>query len=176
MPGQNLFQYLDDAGECRVLTSDMVNEYLQRVCGSEFSAKDFRTWGATLAALRLLRTTPRPDPLSDRACARCVNEVVRTVAASLGNSPVICRKSYINPTIFDAWRAGDLQAPRFRNLGAQGPHAEAAALRLGAMPIPEHPRIRHLGFLDDTDKFDAMAAADLLIMPSYFESRGARSA
>jgi DNA topoisomerase IB len=74
--------------------------------GEEFTAKDFRTWGASLQALALLCATPVPDGGSERELKSCILEVVRKVAKDLRNTPAICRKSYINPQVFDAWRAG----------------------------------------------------------------------
>jgi DNA topoisomerase IB len=110
LPGQLLFQYLDDAGERHAVTSDMVNDYVQACCGEGFSAKDFRTWGATLLALRLLAKRPLPESPSERQYALSIKDVIAEVARVLGNTVAICRKSYINPAVFDAWRRGDLHA------------------------------------------------------------------
>lgn len=77
--------------------------------GEEFTAKDFRTWGATLQALKLLVHTALPDPATERAVKSAIVDVVRAVAAKLRNTPAVCRKSYINPVVFDAWRSGALQ-------------------------------------------------------------------
>jgi DNA topoisomerase I len=110
LPGQQLFQYLDDDGVLRAVTSDLVNDYLREAMGADFTAKDFRTWGATLHAIELMARVPLPDPLSERACKRCIVAAIAVVAHELRNTPAVCRKSYINPVVFDAWRCGTLQA------------------------------------------------------------------
>ncbi len=108
LPGQRLFQYVDDRGELRPIGSDQVNRYLKEAMGDDFTAKDFRTWGATLRAVAILHATPLPDPPSERATNGRIVEVVKRVAVDLRNTPAVCRKSYINPLVFDAWRSGAL--------------------------------------------------------------------
>ncbi len=126
LPGQPLFQYVDEAGELRPVDSGQVNQYLREAMGDGFTAKDFRTWAATLRALAMMRATPLPEPPSERACKGCILEAIRTVAAELRNTPAVCRKSYINPLVFAAWRNGALH----RALGegvTDGPEAERRA-------------------------------------------------
>jgi DNA topoisomerase-1 len=108
LPGQHLFQYVDDQGTRHPVSSDLVNDYVRETMGADFTAKDFRTWGASLRAIALLAKTPLPDNGSDRACKACITAAIKTVAAELINTPAVCRKSYINPVIFDAWRRGTL--------------------------------------------------------------------
>ena len=108
LPGQRLFQYTDDAGELRPVDSDQVNQYLKEAMGNDFTAKDFRTWGATLRAVAILHATQRPDPSSERALNACIVEAIKRVAFELRNTPAVCRKSYINPLVLDAWRSGAL--------------------------------------------------------------------
>jgi DNA topoisomerase I len=108
LPGQQLFQYVDDDGaRCPVGSRD-VNDYLRQAMEGEFTAKDFRTWGATMEAVALLSRTPLPAPPSDRACKARIARVVRQVAKELHNTPAVCRKSYINPAVFEAWRRGKI--------------------------------------------------------------------
>jgi len=109
LPGQALFQYEDDAGDHRAIDSGQVNDYLRELTGGEFTAKDFRTWHATLHALTLLEKMPLPERRSDAALRRCMNAVVKDVAAGLRNTPAVCRKSYINPAVFIAWQDGKLR-------------------------------------------------------------------
>jgi DNA topoisomerase IB len=90
--------------------SDQVNAYLKECMGEDFTAKDFRTWNATLRAIQIMHSTPLPERMSERALARCIVEAVKQVAAGLRNTPTVCRKSYINPVVFDAWRSGALHA------------------------------------------------------------------
>jgi DNA topoisomerase-1 len=108
LPGQDLFQYLDDDGQKRDVGSDDVNEYLRKISGREFTAKDFRTWGGTFsAACALLRLGPA---VSAAGAARKVAAAVKTVARHLGNTPAVCRSSYIHPMIIDAYLNGTLLA------------------------------------------------------------------
>jgi len=108
LPGQRLFQYVDESGERRPIDSDQVNQYLKEAMGDDFTAKDFRTWGATLRAIAIMHGTPLPDPASERALKACIVDAVKQVASDLRNTPTVCRKSYINPLVFDAWRSGAL--------------------------------------------------------------------
>jgi DNA topoisomerase-1 len=126
LPGQLLFQYLDDDGLRRPVTSDLVNEYLQEVTGADFTAKDFRTWIATVRAFALLVGTPLPEAPSERALKACIVATIRQVALELRNTPAVCRKSYINPVVFDAWRSGALQ--RLASLAGAPRRAETTTL------------------------------------------------
>ncbi|PSD16353.1 DNA topoisomerase [Stenotrophomonas maltophilia] len=108
LPGQALFQYRDDEGALQPVDSGAVNDYLREVMGEDFTAKDFRTWGGTLAAVQALATTELPEPASQRALAKAQREVVCQVAARLGNTPAVCRKAYIDPCVFAGWERGEL--------------------------------------------------------------------
>ncbi|HEX6707278.1 MAG TPA: DNA topoisomerase IB [Albitalea sp.] len=110
MPGQDLFEYEDEDGEVRGVGSADVNGYLREISGGDFTAKDFRTWHATVHALELLR-----DP-----GARGVNEVLAEVASRLGNTVAVCRKAYVHPAVLEL--AGkepcELNAQRTRGLSS----------------------------------------------------------
>lgn len=108
LPGQQLFQYVDERGEATPISSDDVNRYLKEAMGKDFTAKDFRTWGATLHATVIMHATPLPARPSKSALNRCIVEATKKVAGGLGNTPAVCRKSYINPLVFKAWRSGEL--------------------------------------------------------------------
>lgn len=114
LPGQQLFQYQGDEGNAQPIDSGMANDYLRDAMGTDFTAKDFRTWGGTLAAMRLLARKPSPDgadtPPSARSIAATRNAVIAEVAKQLRNTPAVCRKSYIDPVVLDAWEAGRLHA------------------------------------------------------------------
>ncbi len=116
LPGQRLFQYIDDVGQRRGIDSDQVNQYLRDVMDADFTAKDFRTWSATVRAIALLSATPLPEARSESALKACIVAVVKAVAAELRNTPAVCRKSYINPCVFEAWKSGELHAA----IGANG--------------------------------------------------------
>ncbi|MFC0676399.1 DNA topoisomerase IB [Lysobacter korlensis] len=113
LPGQALFQYRDDDGQLQPVGSDEVNDYLRDAMGEAFTAKDFRTWGGTLTAVRFFSRTPLPvgddGTCSERALVAAQKEVVECVARALGNTPAVCRKSYIDPAVFEGWRSGALQ-------------------------------------------------------------------
>src|ERR1700692_2949354 len=109
LPGQQLFQYVTDEGQRAPIDSGQVNDYLREAMGDDFTAKDFRTWGATLQATILLARTPPPADASDRVFKSEIVKVVKQVAAALRNTPAVCRKSYINPIVFEAWRSGTIQ-------------------------------------------------------------------
>lgn len=93
MPGQELFQYEDESGQTRCIGSADVNDYLHALTGAEFTAKDFRTWHASVHALARLCALPDTGPVSRRVA----NEVLRDVAGLLGNTLAVCRKSYVHP-------------------------------------------------------------------------------
>ena len=100
---------MDEDGGRRAVDSGQVNDYLRERMGGEFTAKDFRTWHATLHALTLLGDVPVPEKPSEAAFRRCINGVVKDVATGLRNTPAVCRKSYINPAVFVAWQNGALR-------------------------------------------------------------------
>jgi DNA topoisomerase I len=106
LPGQHLFQYVADDGSRCPVDSGQINDYLREAMGDDFTAKDFRTWGATLHALVLLGRTPRDSDASEGALKKAIASVVKQVALELRNTPAVCRKSYINPLVFDGWRSG----------------------------------------------------------------------
>ena len=110
LPGQALFQYRDDEGTVQPVDSGQVNAYLREAMGEDFSAKDFRTWGGTVAALRQFAATAQPEAPSERALAALEKPTVFEVAQQLGNTPSVCRKAYIDPSVFGGWRAGTLAA------------------------------------------------------------------
>ena len=109
LPGQRLFQYVDDDGKRQPIDSGMVNAYLHEASGGEFTAKDFRTWGGTIQAIAVMARTPVPDTGGERAKRSAITNGVKTVAATLGNTPAVCRKSYIHPAVFEGWLDGSLQ-------------------------------------------------------------------
>ena len=104
LPGQTLFQYLDEDGRRRRVTSTDVNAYLRETTGEDFTAKDFRTWLGTVQAARVLRRVSIAD--SETARKRQVLEAVDEVARRLGNTRAVCRRCYIHPGIFEAFLDG----------------------------------------------------------------------
>ncbi len=118
LPGQQLFQYLDDDGGRHPITSDLVNAYLQDAMGEDFTAKDFRTWGATTL----------PEAATERAFKLAITTAIKAVAAELRNTPTVARKSYINPVVFTAWRDGSLHKAVSGDLKRAPRKAEKVAL------------------------------------------------
>lgn len=106
IPGQKLFQYLDEDGARRPVRSQDVNRYIREAAGNGFSAKHFRTWGGTIHAASLLAQTERPDGKTARK--RVLNGIVDKVAGRLGNTRSVCRQCYIHPAVTQAWLEGDL--------------------------------------------------------------------
>ena len=104
LPGQILFQYEDDDGRIRAVTSSDVNTYLREASGGEFTAKDFRTWAGTLAAAQELDTCE--PPRSPTAAKRSIVAAIDRVAESLGNTRAVCRRCYIHPAVLEAYQAG----------------------------------------------------------------------
>ena len=103
-PGELLFQYIDDAGESRRVTSSDVNRYLREISGRSVSAKDFRTWWGTVLTALALRE--RELPKSQAGAKRAISAVIKEVAAHLGNTPTVCRKCYIHPAVLEAFADG----------------------------------------------------------------------
>jgi DNA topoisomerase-1 len=107
LPGQELFQYLDEDGERRSIDSADVNDYLREITGEEFTAKDFRTWaGTVLCALALEEFTSFDSQAEAR---QNIVRAVESVASRLGNTPAVCRKSYVHPAVLDAYLDGAMR-------------------------------------------------------------------
>jgi DNA topoisomerase-1 len=106
VPGQHLFQYLDDDGQRHGVTSQDVNDYLREISGQDFSAKDFRTWAGTVLAAIALTEFESFD--TKAAAKRNLRDAIERVSSRLGNTPAICRKCYIHPQVLDCYLEGDL--------------------------------------------------------------------
>ena len=106
LPGQDLFQYEDDAGEPQPISSADVNEYLQHISDQEFTAKDFRTWAGTLLAVTELGSSGVSEPATEAKSV--IARAVEKVAKQLGNTPAICRKCYIHPAVLLAYQEAGL--------------------------------------------------------------------
>ena len=128
LPGQQLFQYVDDNSARHPITSDLVNGYLKDAMGEDFTAKDFRTWSATMSAIGLLAATPLPQTPSERALKSAIVAAIKAVADELRNTPTVARKSYINPVVFSAWRSGALHKAIQTDLKSAPRKAEKMAL------------------------------------------------
>lgn len=106
LPGQDLFQYLDQEGTRHSITSSDVNAYLRDIAGETITAKDFRTWAGTLLAALALQEFEAFD--SEAGAKRNVRAAIEQVATRLGNTPTICRKCYVHPEILNSYIEGSL--------------------------------------------------------------------
>jgi DNA topoisomerase-1 len=134
IPGQHLFQYLDDDGTRHGIDSEDVNDYLREISGQDFTAKDFRTWTGTVLALRALSVAEAATSYVE--ARRIVNAAVEEVADELRNTVAVCRACYVHPAVIDAYLDGSLASIRITRVRSKGTHAadrlrphEAALLR-----------------------------------------------
>jgi DNA topoisomerase-1 len=104
LPGQQLFKYRDAEGNLVPITSDDVNAYIREAMGEQFSAKDFRTWAGTVSAARALRDMEAATSPTD--AKRKITVCVKAVAGLLGNTPTVCRSSYVHPAVFELYETG----------------------------------------------------------------------
>jgi DNA topoisomerase-1 len=122
LPGQRLFQYQDEEGEVREVTSADVNAYLQEITGRDITAKDFRTWGGTVMAALALCELEAADTKATQK--KNLKAAIESVSSRLGNTPTICRKCYIHPEVLNAYIEGNLA------LNAREGNEEAAVLAM----------------------------------------------
>lgn len=106
LPGQRLFQYVDEDGTRREIDSGDVNDYLREISGTDITAKDFRTWTGTVLAALALAEFEKFD--SQAAAKRNIRAAIESVAATLGNTPTVCRKCYVHPEVIDSYLAESL--------------------------------------------------------------------
>jgi DNA topoisomerase-1 len=123
LPGQDLFQYLDDDREVQDITSQDVNEYLREIAGEDFTAKDFRTWGGTvLAAIALSK---QEEFETKKQAKSNIKTAICAVAELLGNTPAVCRKCYVHPVIVEAY----LNRTRITGINGAGKELKPPDLR-----------------------------------------------
>lgn len=127
IPGQELFQYVDDDGQPHSVESSDVNEYLKSISGEAFTAKDFRTWVGTVLAVRALRDLTPPS--SKTEAGKHIVSAVKTVAERLGNTAAVCRKCYIHPAVLDTYLLRDDW-----ELAFPAPRAAVTELTVAATP------------------------------------------
>lgn len=104
LPGQELFQYVDDDGETHSIDSSDVNDYLRAITGEDYTAKDFRTWSGTVLAALALQEFEKFD--SEAQAKKNIVRAIESVAEKLGNTPSICRKCYVHPAVLEAYLDG----------------------------------------------------------------------
>jgi len=134
LPGQELFQFVEDDGTRRDVRSEDVNDYLREISGNDFTAKDFRTWAGTVLAAMALREFEKFD--SKAQAKKNIVAAIESVAKKLGNTPAVCRKCYIHPHVIDSYLEGTLvetlsqRADKVSKSMRGLPADEAAVLRL----------------------------------------------
>lgn len=106
LPGQEVFQYVDESGERHSVGSSDVNAYLKEISGEDFSAKDFRTWAGTVLASLALQEFEKFD--SETQAKRNIMQAIENVSSRLGNTPSVCRKCYVHPAVLDSYLDGSL--------------------------------------------------------------------
>ncbi|WP_353063187.1 DNA topoisomerase IB [Tunturibacter psychrotolerans] len=119
IPGYELFQYVDSEGEHHTIDSADVNDYLREATGQYFTAKDFRTWTGTVMACAKLQEFDVFE--SESEAKKNVVEIVKTVAARLGNTPSVCRKCYIHPLVIEAYMSGAFTKTRREQQSQESP-------------------------------------------------------
>jgi DNA topoisomerase I len=124
LPGQELFECVDESGHAHNINSADVNEYLRKISGEDFTAKDFRTWAGTLLALEFLCKGEKCR--TNAQAKRVVLQTVQAVAEKLGNTAAVCRKAYIHPVVLDL--AGGAAWPRPLRSKHHGLHANELVL------------------------------------------------
>jgi len=107
IPGAELFQYFDEEGNARAVDSGQINAYLKDISGGHFTAKDFRTWTGTMAALEALREMGCSFSSATEA-RRNVNAALDAVSKQLGNTRAVCKKYYVHPSLLDLYECGKL--------------------------------------------------------------------
>ena len=105
LPGQSLFQYVDDGGSVHEISSQDVNEYLREVTGEDFTAKDFRTWAGTVLATIALSAAGAFE--TKKQAKANLKQAIGAVAKILGNTPAVCRQCYIHPAVLEAYLNGN---------------------------------------------------------------------
>ena len=126
-----LFQYVDEAGDRRTVTSDDVNSYLRETSGEDFTAKDFRTWAGTVLAACALRDLAHFESATE--AERNVVEAIDGVARKLGHTRAICRRAYVHPAVIDTYLDGAIDSAFDQERSTDGPRLradEAAVLAL----------------------------------------------
>jgi DNA topoisomerase I len=117
LPGEDLFEYLDDKGISQRVGSDDVNEYIREIAGDDFSAKDFRTWIGTVECIGAL--TAVAEHLVEAKAN--VTAALERVATRLGNTPAVCKKAYVHPAVLETY-VERLRLPRKSSKsGKRGP-------------------------------------------------------
>ena len=139
LPGQELFQYVDEEGQFRDITSQDVNSYLREITGEDFTAKDFRTWAGTVLVALALNLQ---DAFQTKKQAKAnVKDAISAVSKILGNTPAVCRKCYVHPAVLESYLDGDL-LEGLKVKTKQGIEEKSGDLRENEMAVLQFLRTR----------------------------------
>ncbi len=130
LPGYELFQYIDEEGERHVIDSEDVNNFLSDITHDDFTAKDFRTWGATNLSSRILYNIGEPENKTE--LAKNIRETVKQVASHLNNTVNVCRSYYIHPTVIKTYTKKIL-VPHFETNKSKKPHVNGLSWNESAL-------------------------------------------
>ena len=136
MPGETLFQYVDDEGNRQTIGSGDVNDYLREITGQDFTAKDFRTWAGTILAVAALRELGPAE--TEREAKSAILKAIDRVAEQLNNTRAVCRKYYVHPAVFETY------AGRHAARGAGQRNGTAAAAAAAGLSAEEQAVVRLL--------------------------------
>lgn len=133
IPGQQLFQYLDAAGDKHPVDSGAVNAYLRAAGDGDFTAKHYRTWAGSVLAYAALQAQPYAD---ETQAKQTVVDVIKQVSKRLANTPAVCRACYVHPALLDAYLAGKLPASARAPAVPRGLHADERRLLAFLQTLP----------------------------------------
>src|SRR5256885_5211310 len=148
LPGQEVFQYLNDEGERRKVSSEDVNDYLREITGEDFTAKDFRTWAGTVLAAMALNAQEAFENKSQ--AKKNIKDAISAVAKILGNTPAVCRKCYVHPAVLETYLNGAMIE------GLKMRTAETLERKLGDLRAEEAAGVRFLQARMTKEKGDAL--------------------
>jgi DNA topoisomerase-1 len=141
LPGQELFQFVEDDGTRRDVRSEDVNEYLREISGNDFTAKDFRTWAGTVLAAMALREFEKFETKAQ--AKKNIVAAIESVARKLGNTPAVCKKCYIHPHLIDSYLEGGLLETQ---------RAKKSSKSIGGLPADEASVLRLLRYRLSTEE------------------------
>ncbi|UYG50643.1 DNA topoisomerase IB [Comamonas endophytica] len=140
LPGQRLFQFLDENDELQHLRSDHVNDYLRSLCDEDFTAKDFRTWHASVTAMELALQAREANAEAGILDEPAIADIVKQVAQRLGNTSAVCRKFYIHPEVLSyCAREAEAGAGTPRKSGLSAPECALLQLLDSCQPAMKEP-------------------------------------
>jgi hypothetical protein len=180
LPGQDLFQYLDEEGERHGVSSSDINDYLREISGADFTAKDYRTWAGSVFALARLAALEWDSVTEAR---KHIVATIKTVSGMLRNTPAVCRKCYVHPAIVTAFETQQIGRVRREEADTKKERMSKGTCPAGRGAPSSAPRsIRGLradevalvSFLERADEIANVSGVDLVVRGQAIPPRGAR--